>query len=73
MRAYVLCLVLAWLPSAAAAENNPLGMSYVETRVLKLIYFDPLNYLTPYAVRTFTKEKIVGERKSARSDQVRVT
>jgi len=29
-------------------------MSYVETEDLKLIYFDPLAYLVPHAVRTFT-------------------
>jgi hypothetical protein len=49
-----LCLLLALLPVAAAADENPLGMSYVETKDLKLIYFDPLAYLAPHAVRTFT-------------------
>jgi hypothetical protein len=42
------------LPQEAAADENPLGISYVETKDLKLIYFDPLGYLAPYAVRTFT-------------------
>ena len=51
----VWCLLLALLPVAAAADDeNPLGMSYVETNDLKLIYFDPLGYLVPHAVRTFT-------------------
>ncbi|MDQ6923413.1 MAG: hypothetical protein M3Z74_04510 [Pseudomonadota bacterium] len=42
------------MPLAASADDNPLGMSYVETKDLKLIYFDPLGYLVPHAVRTFT-------------------
>ena len=54
MRTRVLCLLLALLPVAAAAHENSLGISYVETKDLKLIYFDPLAYLTPHAVRTFT-------------------
>jgi hypothetical protein len=54
MRMRVLCLILALLPVAASAEDNPLGMSYVETKDLKVIYFDPLSYLVPHAVHTFT-------------------
>jgi len=54
MRARFLYLLLVLLPVVAAADENPLGMSYVETKDLKLIYFDPLAYLAPYAVRTFT-------------------
>jgi hypothetical protein len=54
MRMRVLCLLLALLPVAASADESPLGMSYVETKDLKLIYFDPLSYLVPHAVRTFT-------------------
>ena len=54
MRARVVCLLLMLFSAAAAADDNPLGMSYVETKDLKLIYFDPLDYLAPYAVRTFT-------------------
>jgi len=54
MRARVLSLFLALMPVAAAADENPLGMSYVETKDLKLIYFDSLDYLAPLAVRTFT-------------------
>ena len=50
----VLCLMLALVPAAAAADENPLGMSYVETKDLKLIYFDSLAYLAPHAIRTFT-------------------
>jgi len=53
--ACALSLLLVFVPLvAAAAEENPLGMSYVETKDLKLIYFDPLGYLVPHGVRTFT-------------------
>ena len=54
MRTSIFCLVLALLPAAAAAADSPLGQSYVETTDLKLVYFDPLSYLAPHAVRTFT-------------------
>jgi len=54
MRSRICCLLLALLPSGAVAEDNPLGLSYVETKDLKLIYFEPLRYLVPHAVRTFT-------------------
>ncbi|MEP7058194.1 MAG: hypothetical protein ABI809_10535, partial [Caldimonas sp.] len=35
-------------------STSPLGMSYVETPDLQLIYFDELGHLVPHAVRTFT-------------------
>jgi len=54
MRVCVLSLFLGLAPIAAAADENPLGMSYVETKDLRLIYFDDLEYLVPHAVRTFT-------------------
>ncbi len=57
MRGRIGCLLLslfALMPGAAAADENPLGISYVETKDLKLIYFDSLNHLVPHAVRTFT-------------------
>ena len=55
MRRPVLCMTLAWLTmSAAAQETSPLGMSFVQTPDLQLIYFDPLDFLAPHAVRTFT-------------------
>ncbi len=54
MRARVWCLFFAILPVAAIADENSLGMSYVETKDLKLIYFDILDYIAPHAVRTFT-------------------
>lgn len=53
MRTGILCLLLALTP-VAAAEENPLGWSYVDTKDLRLIYFDDLGYLAPHAVRTFT-------------------
>lgn len=48
------CLLLALLPLAASADDNPLGMSYVETKDLRVIYFDVLDYLVPHATRTAT-------------------
>ena len=56
LRRPLLCLVMAWLGlgTAAAQEASPLGMSYVQTKDLQLIYFDSLDYLAPHAVRTFT-------------------
>ena len=54
MRARVLCFLLALAPLANAADDNPLGMSFIETEDLRLIYFDSLGFLTPHAVRTFT-------------------
>ena len=39
---------------AAAPEESSVGLYFVETPDLKLIYFDQLGYLAPYAVRTFT-------------------
>ncbi|HEY5897697.1 MAG TPA: hypothetical protein VIV54_09050 [Burkholderiales bacterium] len=41
--------------AAHAAAQSPLGLSFVETKDLRLVYFDPtLTYLTPHVVRTFT-------------------
>lgn len=55
MRGRVLFWILALMPlPAAAEEESPLGMSFVETKDLKLIYFDSLRYLEPHALRTFT-------------------
>ena len=56
LRRPLLCLVMAWLGlgTAVAQEASPLGMSYVQTKDLQLIYFDSLDYLAPHAVRTFT-------------------
>src|SRR5881227_3126057 len=54
MRGRVLCLLLALMSATSAADENSLGLSYVETKDLRLIYFDSLGYLAPHAVRTFT-------------------
>ncbi|HLX31021.1 MAG TPA: hypothetical protein VKV24_21295 [Casimicrobiaceae bacterium] len=54
MRQSIACLLLSLIPVAALADDNPLGLSYVDTPDLRLIYFDALDYLVPHAVRTFT-------------------
>lgn len=50
-----LCLIAACTPLAAVAaeEDNPLGMSYLETPDLRLIWFDGLDFLAPHAAKTF--------------------
>lgn len=54
MRRYIVGLYLALVPAMALAEESPVQMSFVETKDLKLVYFDPLGYLVPHAVRTYT-------------------
>ena len=55
MRSRLVGVLMALLCAPSVAEEaNPLGMSYVGTADLKLIYFDPLGYLVPHAVRTYT-------------------
>jgi hypothetical protein len=55
IRSFIASLALALVSHAQAAEVSPLGLSFVETRDLRLVYFDPtLAYLAPHAVRTFT-------------------
>jgi hypothetical protein len=54
MRHLILCALLAWMPIAATAADNPLGLSFIDTKDLKLIYFDDLSYLAPHAIRTFS-------------------
>ncbi len=49
----ICCLLLAVLPAMAVADSG-LGLSYVQTKDLDLIYFGSLKYLVPHAVRTFT-------------------
>ena len=49
-----LFLTAACVPPAVAADDtNPLGMSFLETPDLRLIWFDDLAYLAPHAARTF--------------------
>ncbi|MEO5699021.1 MAG: hypothetical protein ABIS17_04115 [Casimicrobiaceae bacterium] len=54
MRSRLWCWLFAFLSCASHADDNPLGMSYVETPDVRMIYFDPVGYLVPHAVRTFT-------------------
>ena len=55
MRRVVLHFLLALLPLAAVADDDsPLGLSYVQTKDLQLIYFDSLGHLAPHSVRAFT-------------------
>jgi hypothetical protein len=52
-----LALVPLLLPLAASADPNPIGMSYLRTDDLLLVYFDQLDFLGPHTVRTFTNSK----------------
>ena len=54
MRSRILCVCLAFLPAVSPAEESSIGLSYVETKDVKLVYYDFLEYLVPHAVRTFT-------------------
>jgi hypothetical protein len=55
MRWIAFVLFAAGAAAAPAAEHSPLGLSYVETKDARLIYFDPtLTYLSPHALRSFT-------------------
>ncbi|HEY6827868.1 MAG TPA: hypothetical protein VI259_13500 [Gemmatimonadaceae bacterium] len=54
MRRRIVCAVLALLPLAAFADKSPVDVSWVETKDLRLYFYDPLEYLVPHAVRTFT-------------------
>jgi hypothetical protein len=53
-RVRVLCLLFTLMPVAASADESPLGMSFVTTKDMQLVYFDSLGYLVPHAVNTFT-------------------
>ena len=54
MRARTCSLLLALLPLTAAAQNNTLGLSYVDTSACRLVYVDSLGYLVPHAIQTLT-------------------
>jgi len=54
VRVGLVCLLLAVFSHGAAAADNTLGISIVQTRDLNLFYFDSLDFLTPHAVRTYT-------------------
>ena len=46
---------LSIVSAVHADDDNPLGLSFIETADLRLIYLTPsLDYLTPHVVRTFT-------------------
>ncbi len=57
MRCRILCLIFAFalVPAAAVADESPVSMSYIDTKDLKLIYYDSLGYVVPHAVGTFTQ------------------
>ena len=52
MRARVAALLLLLLPGLAVAEER-FNMGFLETPEMKLIWFDRLDHLAPYAIRTF--------------------
>ncbi len=54
MRGRIFWLLLSLLPLTAFAEDNPLGLSMVETGDLRVIYFDSLGFIVPHTVRTAT-------------------
>lgn len=49
-----LCLLLAFIPAPVLADDSPVGISWVQTKDLRLFYYDSLSYLVPHAARTFT-------------------
>jgi hypothetical protein len=53
VRAAILAILLFVMPVTACAGDS-LDLSYVETKDGKLVYFNPLGYLVPYAVRSWT-------------------
>jgi hypothetical protein len=63
MRKAVCGPVLALLPLAALAADDPLGMSYVRTKDAEVIYFDPLEFLVPREVTALT-DSIEFQRKT---------
>jgi hypothetical protein len=54
MRGRIACVLFALLPLVASAQKSPVDVSWVTTKDLKLYYYDPLGYLVPHAIRTFT-------------------
>jgi hypothetical protein len=56
MRRFVagLCFAFALMPVAAAADESPVNISWVEGKDLRLYYKNYLSYLEPHVVRTFT-------------------
>ena len=64
MRGRGLCILLALLPVAHASAQTSLGLSYVETKDLRLIYFDQLGYLAPHDLKR-TTARMLHEARSA--------
>ncbi len=54
MRERIVCVLLALMATTAAADESPVGISEVDTKDLRLYYYDSLSYLVPHVVRTFT-------------------
>jgi hypothetical protein len=54
MRGRLWCLSLTMIATVAAAAGSPVNISGVETKDLRLLYYDDLSFLEPHAVRTFT-------------------
>jgi hypothetical protein len=52
-RALFFALVM-WIPAVALPDSSPVGISGIETRDLRLYYYDYLSFLGPHSVRTFT-------------------
>jgi len=54
MRGRTMCLSIALFSAVALADESPVQMSYVETKDVRLVYYDGLRYLVPHAIRTYT-------------------
>jgi hypothetical protein len=57
MRRCILCLLLALLPIAGAAQTSPVGIQFVQTPELDLYYYEYLADIAPLAIRTFTNAR----------------
>ncbi len=62
MRERILCVLFALMATTAAADESPVGISQVDTKDLRLYYYDSLNYLVPHVVRTFTNSLALQRR-----------
>ena len=56
-------LALFPIIASSAEETDPNQLLYVETPDLRLIYFAPLGYVVPYAVRSF-KNSLAWQRRT---------
>src|SRR4030095_10752349 len=54
VRGRILSLLFALMPAAVGAADSPVNISGVETKDLRLYYYNYLSFLIPHAVRTFT-------------------